>query len=235
MPARSFPTQSYRNSVSSEVCNRTGERIKTNRRDAVTLARLHRAGKLTGVWTPDAAHEAVRDLVRAREAAADDLRRKRQQLLSFLLRHRDLQRRRPLDAGASALACQPEVRTCRAADRLSGRDRRDRRCGSTPASPRETTRSHRAGVVDGAGRGSLPGDAWRLVSRRCDFCPEIGDVRRFDTPRQLMSFLSLVPAESSTGDTVRQKGLTLGATGAHGGRWSRRPGHTAIPRESASP
>src|ERR1700722_16403333 len=82
----------------------------------------------------------------------------------------DLQRRRPLDAGASALACQPEVRTCRAADRLSGRDRRDRRCGSTPASPRETTRSHRAGVVDGAGRGSLPGDAWRLVSRRCDFC-----------------------------------------------------------------
>jgi len=65
----------------------SGERIKTNRRDAVTLARLHRAGELTGVWTPDAAHEAVRDLVRAREAATDDLRRKRQQLLSFLLRH----------------------------------------------------------------------------------------------------------------------------------------------------
>jgi transposase len=38
---------------------------------------------------------------------------------------------------------------------------------------------------------------------------EIGDVRRFDTPRQLMSFLGLVPAESSTGDTVRRKGLTL--------------------------
>ena len=69
------------------IPKRSGERIKTNRRDAVTLARLHRAGELTGVWTPDAAHEAVRDLVRAREAAADDLRRKRQQLLSFLLRH----------------------------------------------------------------------------------------------------------------------------------------------------
>src|ERR1700684_3193078 len=115
------------------IPKRAGERVKTNRRDSVTLARLHRAGELTGVWTPDEAHEAVRDLVRAREAAADDLRRKRQQLVSFLLRHRDLQRRRPLDAGASALACQPEVRTCRAADRLSGRDRRDRRCGSTPA------------------------------------------------------------------------------------------------------
>jgi transposase len=69
------------------IPKRSGERIKTNRRDAVTLARLHRAGELTGVWAPDAAHEAVRDLVRAREAAADDLRRKRQQLLSFLLRH----------------------------------------------------------------------------------------------------------------------------------------------------
>ena len=119
------------------IPKRSGERIKTNRRDAVTLARLHRAGELTGVWTPDAAHEAVRDLVRAREAATDDLRRKRQQLLSFPLRHSlpDLQRRRALDDGASALAGQPEVRTCRAADRLSGKERRDRRCGSTPASP----------------------------------------------------------------------------------------------------
>ena len=69
------------------IPKRSGERVKTNRRDAVTLARLHRAGELTGVWVPDAVHEAVRDLVRAREAAADDLRRKRQQLLSFLLRH----------------------------------------------------------------------------------------------------------------------------------------------------
>src|SRR5271166_3558071 len=71
-------------SLRALIPKRSGERIKTNRRDAVTLARLHRAGELTGVWAPDAAHEAVRDLVRAREAATDDLRRKRQQLLSFL-------------------------------------------------------------------------------------------------------------------------------------------------------
>jgi len=53
---------------------RPGDRIKTNRRDAITLARLHRAGELTPVWVPDEAHEAVRDLVRAREAAMLDLR-----------------------------------------------------------------------------------------------------------------------------------------------------------------
>jgi hypothetical protein len=69
------------------IPKRSGERVKTNRRDAVTLARLHCAGELRGVWVPGAVHEAVRDLVRAREAAGDDLRRKRQQLLSFLLRH----------------------------------------------------------------------------------------------------------------------------------------------------
>ena len=63
------------------IPKRPGERVKTNRRDAVTLARLYRAGELTGVWVPEATHEAVRDLVRAREAAADDRRRKRQQLL----------------------------------------------------------------------------------------------------------------------------------------------------------
>jgi len=69
------------------IPRRSGERVKTNRRDAITLARLFRAGELTGVWVPDSVHEAVRDLVRGRAAAVDDLRRKRQQLLSFLLRH----------------------------------------------------------------------------------------------------------------------------------------------------
>src|SRR5262249_19030827 len=69
------------------IRRRGGERVKTNRRDAVTLARLFRAGELTGVWVPDSLHEAVRDLVRGRLSVAEDVRRKRQQLLSFLLRH----------------------------------------------------------------------------------------------------------------------------------------------------
>jgi transposase len=71
----------------SLIPRKSGERIKTNRRDAVTLARALRAGDLTSVWVPDVIHEAVRDLSRAREAAGEDARNKRQQLLSFLLRH----------------------------------------------------------------------------------------------------------------------------------------------------
>jgi transposase len=116
------------------IPKRSGERIKTNRRDAVTLARLYRAGELTGVWAPDPAHEAVRDLARAREAAGDDLRRKRQQLLSFLLRHSriysggghwTLAHRRWLAGQKFDPVAQQIV--------FSGRNRRDRGCSSTPA------------------------------------------------------------------------------------------------------
>ena len=71
----------------SLIPRRPGDRVKTNRRDAVSLARLHRAGELTAVWVPDEAHEAVRDLVRARESANDALKKARQHLQAFLLRH----------------------------------------------------------------------------------------------------------------------------------------------------
>jgi transposase len=71
----------------SLIPRRPGDRIKTDRRDAVKLARLHRAGELTSVWVPDSGHEAMRDLVRARLAAVRSLRHARQQLSGFLLRH----------------------------------------------------------------------------------------------------------------------------------------------------
>jgi transposase len=71
----------------SLIPRKPGDRIKTDRRDAINLAKLHRAGELTPVWVPDPAHEAIRDLVRARLAAVRSLRQARQQLTSFLLRH----------------------------------------------------------------------------------------------------------------------------------------------------
>src|SRR6201990_2880830 len=71
----------------SLIPRKPGERIKTDRRDAINLAKLHRSGELTPVWVPDQAHEAIRDLVRARQAAVRALRQARQQLSGFLLRH----------------------------------------------------------------------------------------------------------------------------------------------------
>ena len=66
---------------------KAGDRVKTDRRDAEKLARCHRSGDLTAVWVPDAEHEALRDLVRAREAAKKDQLRARHRLGKFLLRH----------------------------------------------------------------------------------------------------------------------------------------------------
>jgi transposase len=66
---------------------KAGDRVKTDRRDAEKLARSYRSGDLTPVWVPDAAHEALRDLVRAREAAKKDQLRARHRLSKFLLRH----------------------------------------------------------------------------------------------------------------------------------------------------
>src|SRR6267378_383282 len=71
----------------SLIPTKAGDRVKTDRRDAEKLARCYRAGELTAVWVPDAAHEALRDLVRAREAAKKDQLKARHRLGKFLLRH----------------------------------------------------------------------------------------------------------------------------------------------------
>ena len=99
----------------SLIPTKAGDRVKTDRRDAQKLARCYRAGELTPVWVPDAAHEALRDLVRAREAAKKDQLRHRHRLGKFLLRHG----KRPTDAGKAwtqkYLNWIPDSRTFRAA------------------------------------------------------------------------------------------------------------------------
>jgi transposase len=159
---------------------------------------------------PDAVHEAVRDLVRAREAASDDLRRKRQQLLSFLLRHgriydggghwtlahRRWLARQAFEHTAQQIVFQEQVEAiAEAVERLHRLD------GQLVVIVPTWSM---APVVEAyqAMRG-----ASFLVA--VIFAAEIGDVRRFDSPPQLMAFLGLVPGERSTGETVRRSGLTL--------------------------
>lgn len=194
----------------SLIPKRAGERVKTNRRDAVTLARLLRAGELTPVWVPDATHEAVRDLVRAREAAADDLRRKRQQLLSFLLRHGrifdgrshwTMAHRRWL-AGQTFEHPAQQVVFQDAIDAIEDAVARLRRLEAQLAVIVPSWSMAPVVAAYQAMRG-----ASFLVA--VTFAAEIGDMRRFANPRQLMGFLGLVPRERSTGATVRRAGLTL--------------------------
>lgn len=194
----------------SLIPRKSGERVKTNRRDAVTLARLLRADELTSVWVPDAVHEAVRDLVRAREAASQDLRRKRQQLLSFLLRHGRIFNGRQHWSRAH-LRWLAQQKFDHWAQQIVFQDAVD-------AIEDAVTRLRRLDeqVVEAVPSWSMAPvveayQAMRGVSFvvAVTFVAEIGDLRRFDNPRQVMAFLGLVPAERSTGERVRRAGLTL--------------------------
>ena len=170
-----------RSGSDSETVGRADQNESTG---AVTLARLHPAGELTGVWAPDATHEAVRDLVRARDAAADDLRRKRQQLLSFPLRHSriysggghwTMAHRRWLASQKFEHAAQ-QIVFQEAIDAIEDALQRLRRLEKQLALI--VPEWSMAPVVEAyqAMRG-----ASFLVS--VTFAAEIGDVRRFDTPR----------------------------------------------------
>jgi transposase len=193
----------------SLIPRRPGDRVKTNRRDALSLARLLRAGELTAVWVPDETHEAVRDLVRTRAIAVEDYRRKRQHVTSFLLRHGRSydgkaswrgRHKRWLDGQnfthpAQRLAFQEMLNAAQATV-----ERMDRlEAALIEIVPQWTM----APVVSAfqAMRGIQFMTAVTMVS-------EAGDLRRFDHPRQLMAFLGLVPSERSTGETKRQGGIT---------------------------
>jgi transposase len=193
----------------SLIPKRPGERVKTNRRDALTLARLHRAGELTAIWVPDPGHEAVRELVRAREAAMEDLREKRQQLQSFLLRHgRIFSGRKPWTQAharwLSNLAFEhPAQYLVLREYRQAIEDAGARLEWLTQQVAEVVATWSMAPVVEAYQ--ALRGVAFLTA---VTFVAEIGDVRRFESPRQLMAYLGLVPCESSTGERVRRGSIT---------------------------
>lgn len=173
------------------------------------LARLFRAGELTEIWTPDEALEARRDLARAGEAAVKDRTRKRQEIRSFLLRLGRVYPGKKAwgrstssgSTGSASLGLTRRVvlhemiiaeRQCR--DRVARLERaiEDALLDWSPAPAVERLQALR-GV--------------RLIAA-VTFMVEVGDVRRFETPRRLMAYLGLVPSERSTGDAIRRGGIT---------------------------
>ena len=193
----------------SRIPKKPGDRVKTNRRDALGLVKLLRAGELTAVWVPDARHEAMRDLTRGREAAVEDLRGKRQQVMSLLLR---LGRRYPgkrtwSKAYMGWLLGQKiehsEQRVVFEEMLLAVRQAQERIARLEQAIGAAVPDWSLAEVVTAlmAMRGL------DLVSATA-FLAEIGDLSRFQTPRELMGYLGLVPSEHSTGDRVKRGGIT---------------------------
>jgi transposase len=198
----------------SMVPVRPGGHIKTDRRDATTLAALFRAGELTAIWVPDAAHEAMRDLSRGRQAAMEGLRRARQQLLSFLLRHgrvyatkshwtrghrRWLAEQR-FEHAAQQIVFEELIQAVEQAQ--ARRDRLEQQM--VALLPIWSLR----GVV--AALQALRGVA--LLSA-ITLMAEIGDFRRFANPRELMAWLGLVPREHSSGATTARGPITKAGNG----------------------
>jgi transposase len=193
----------------SLIPQRPGDRVKTNRRDALSLVKLLRAGELTPVWVPDVRHEAMRDLTRARGAAVEDLRRKRQQVSAFLLRQgrhyagKKTWTKTHMSWLASQKLAYPEQRIAFEEMLLAVRQAQERIERLEEAIRAAVPEWSLAEVVTAlmAMRGI------DLVSATA-FLAEIGDLSRFRTPRELMAYLGLVPSENSTGDKVQRGAIT---------------------------
>ncbi len=194
----------------SLIPRKAGDRVKTNRRDALSLAKLLRAGELTAVWVPDERHEAMRELTRARIAAVADLRRKRQHVSAFLLR-------RGLHYGEGKKSWSKAYLRWLAQVKLAHVEERIVLEEMLVAVRQAGERIER---LEEAIRAALP--EWSLAPvvtalmamRGIDLVAasallgEVGDLSRFQTPRQVMAYLGLVPAEDSTGDSVRRGPIT---------------------------
>ena len=185
------------------VPTKAGDRVKTDRRDAEKLARFLRSGDLTPVWVPDAAHEALRDLVRAREAAKRDERRARHRLQKLLLRHGH-----PTPEGIRNWS--ERYRQWAWAIRLEHAPLNEARDDFAAEVEHQRNRIVRLeAAIDNAVTNAAPAmrdlvealQALRGVSKHTAtvIATELGDIARFEHPRQLMGYSGLIPKEHSSG------------------------------------
>jgi transposase len=192
------------------IPRRAGDRVKTDRRDALRLAQLLRAGELTPVWTPDEDHEALRDLIRARHDVKEDLQRARQRLVHFLLRndirppqgtrnwtvkHRNWLNTLKFEKSSLRIVFQEYLHAIKEIE--------DRMKRIEAEIHQEAIHSEHAPVIQALQtlRGIAEVTAVTLVA-------EIGQFSRFSSARQLMSYAGLVPKEYSSGSSRWQGSIT---------------------------
>ena len=193
----------------SMIPKRSGDRVKTDRRDAEMLARLHRAGELSAVYVPHPEDEAIRDLTRAREAAKEAQTRARHQLKAFLLRS-GMPYAGKTSWTPAHVRWLASLKLAHPVQQIVFQDYVDA----------VTAASERLGRIEGYLRDAVAG--WRLnplvqalqalrgvqLVVAATLAAEIGQIDRFGNPRPLMAYLGLVPSEYSTGTTTRRGPIT---------------------------
>jgi len=193
----------------SLIPKKAGDRIKTDRRDAVNLARLFRAGELTAIGIPDEADEAMRDLFRSRSDAKVAQRRSRQQMQAFLLRHgvvyqgttnwSKMHYRWLHDANMGEPLKQIVLQEYIDAERQAA-ERVERISQQISLALPDWRRFHEVCAYQ-----AFRGVSWLTA---VGVAAEIGDMGRFNNAKYLMAFVGLVPSERSSGDSVRRGGIT---------------------------
>jgi transposase len=191
---------------------KAGDRIKTDRRDAAKLARSFRSGDLTPVWVPDAAHEALRDIVRAREAAKRDQLRARHRLQKFLLRQG---RRRPPGMTAWTQRFRQWLGTLRFDHAAQAATYADYLAEVDHAGDR----IHRLEQAINAAVATAPAAMHAVIAAlqalrgigaitAATIVAEVGPLARFDRPRQLLAYAGAVSREDSSGRRIRRGAIT---------------------------
>ncbi|MGH6836132.1 MAG: IS110 family transposase [Methylocella sp.] len=191
------------------VPTRFGDHVKTDRRDAATLASLFRSGELTPVWVADDADEAMRDLWRARQAAMEALRLARQQVLSFLLRHGRIYPQgthwtRKHCLWLTAQRCDHPARQIAFEELVQAAEEAQGRRDRLAKQMQELLPAWSLAKVVTAIQ-ALRGVAFIVAIPRV---AEIGAFHRFANPRQLMAYLGLTPSERSPGAKILRGAIT---------------------------
>jgi transposase len=193
----------------SLIPQKSGCRIKTDSRDAIDLARLHRAGELTAVYVPHPEDEAIRDLTRAREDAKSAAKKAKQQLGAFLLRHGHVYTGKSTWSKAH-FNWISDIKMENSYQQFTLQEYVDAIHASVARVDRHTEQIQKlveqwrmAPVVKAL-------QAMRGVSLivSATTVAELGDLSRFDHPSKLMAHLGLVPSEYSSGDSIKRGPIT---------------------------
>jgi len=193
----------------SLIPKKAGDRVKTDRRDALQLARLMRSGDLTPVYVPKVEDEAIRDLCRAREDVLRDLKAAKLRLKAFLLRH-DIRYTGQATWNPAHLRWLSEVVCPTPAQQIVFQEyvravnEQTERLQRLEQELQEQVKSWRLNPVVEALQ-ALRGVQFTVAVTTV---AELGDLTRFENPRQLMGYLGLTPSESSSGERRRQGSIT---------------------------
>lgn len=197
------------------IPRRATDRVKTDRRDSMSLARLHRAGELTAVWVPGEEQESIRDLTRAREDLKTIERTARQRLGAFLLRHGKIYARGKSHWTQAHFRWLEQVVMPTRVQQIVLQEYID-----TVLEVQRRVAGLMAQLHQVLADWSLRPVVEALMALRgislltaMTTLAELGDITRFDSPCQLMAYLGLVPSEHSSGGTRHQGGITKAGNG----------------------